>query len=238
MSSDKSASARTAGEVAAAHKGHRQRLRDRFRVSGEQSLADYELLEFLLFSALPRQDTKPIAKALLKRFGSFSAALAAPRARLMEINGLSEISVDTLKAVHAAIGRYHMSEINQRQVLDSWSSVMDYLQATMAHADVEQFRILFLDKKNGLLADEVQQTGTVDHTPVYPREVIKRALELGATALIMVHNHPSGDPTPSRADIEMTRKVIDIAQPLGIEIHDHIIVGLRKNLSFRQMQLL
>jgi len=220
------------------HKGHRQRLRERFRKNGEQSLADYELLEFLLFSALPRQDTKPIAKALLKRFGSFSAALAAPRARLKEIGGLSDVSVDTLKAVHAAIARYHRAELNERRFLDSWSKVIDYLRASMEHADIEQFRILFLDKKNGLIADEVQQTGTVDHTPVYPREVIRRALELGATALILVHNHPSGDPTPSRADIQMTRTIVDTARPLGIEVHDHIIVGLRETVSFRGLQLI
>lgn len=220
------------------HKGHRQRLRERFRKNGEQSLADYELLEFLLFSALPRQDTKPIAKALLKRFGSFSAALAAPRARLKEISGLSDVSVDTLKAVHAAIARYHRAELDERRPLDSWSKVIAYLQASMEHADIEQFRILFLDKKNGLLADEIQQTGTVDHTPVYPREVIRRALELGATALILVHNHPSGDPAPSRADIEMTRKIVDIAKPLGIEVHDHVIVGLRNTVSFRSLRLI
>ena len=220
------------------HKGHRQRLRERFRNTGEQSLADYELLEFLLFSALPRQDTKPIAKALLQRFGSFSAALAAPRERLKEIDGLSDISVDTLKAVHAAIIRYHRAELDQRRLLDSWAQVIDYLQASMEHSAIEQFRILFLDKKNGLIADEIQQSGTVDHTPVYPREIIRRALEHSATALILVHNHPSGDPTPSRADIEMTRKIIEIATPLGIEVHDHIIVGLRNNVSFRGMKLI
>lgn len=220
------------------HKGHRQRLRERFRNTGEQGLADYELLEFLLFSALPRQDTKPIAKALLQRFGSFSAALAAPRAQLKEISGLSDVSVDTLKAVHAAVVRYHKAELNARHPLDSWNKVMAYLQTSMQHADVEQFRILFLDKKNGLIADEVQQTGTVDHTPVYPREVIKRALELSATALILVHNHPSGDPTPSRADIDLTRQIVDIARPLGIEVHDHVIVGLKNNFSFREKQLI
>ncbi|CTQ51705.1 DNA repair protein RadC [Roseibium album] len=220
------------------HKGHRQRLRERFRNSGEQSLADYELLEFLLFSSLPRQDTKPIAKALLQRFGSFSAALSAPRSQLKEISGLSDVSVDTLKAVHASVIRYHKGELNERQLLDSWNKVIAYLQASMQHSTVEQFRILFLDKKNGLIADEVQQTGTVDHTPVYPREVIRRALELAATAIILVHNHPSGDPTPSRADIQMTQKIIDIAKPIGIEVHDHVIVGLRTNVSFRSLQLI
>ncbi|MEO0979322.1 MAG: DNA repair protein RadC [Pseudomonadota bacterium] len=219
-------------------KGHRQRLRERFRKSGEDSLADYELLEFLLFSALPRRDTKPIAKALLQRFGSFSAALAAPRARLSEISGLSDVSIDTLKAVHAAIARYHRSELQERRLLDSWPRVLDYLRASMELNTVEEFRILFLDRKNGLIADEVQQTGTVDHTPVYPREVIRRALEHAATALILVHNHPSGDPTPSRADIKMTKMIIEIATPLGIEIHDHVIIGLRKNVSLRELQLI
>ncbi len=218
--------------------GHRQRLRQRFRKSGEQSLADYELLEFLLFSALPRQDTKPIAKALLKRFGSFAAVLSAPRPRLKEIKGLSDNSIDSLHAVHAAIARYHKAELNERQLLDSWSKVMDYLQAAMELSGIEQFRVLYLDKKNGLIADEVQQTGTVDHTPVYPREVVRRALDHGATAVILVHNHPSGDPTPSRADIQMTRQLVDIAKPLGIEIHDHIIVGLRANVSFKGLQLI
>lgn len=220
------------------HKGHRQRLRERFRKNGEQSLADYELLEFLLFSALPRQDTKPIAKALLKRFGSFAAVVTAPRARLKEIKGLSDNSIDTLHAVHAAIARYHKAELNERRLLDSWSKVMDYLQASMELSEIEQFRVLYLDKKNALIADEVQQTGTVDHTPVYPREVIRRALDHGATAVILVHNHPSGDPTPSRADIQMTRQLVDIAKPLGIEIHDHIVVGLRSNVSFKGLQLI
>ncbi len=224
--------------AAADNKGHRQRLRERFRKSGEEGLADYELLEFLLFSALPRRDTKPIAKALLHRFGSFSAALAAPRARLKEIDGLSDVSVDALKAVHAAIARYHRAELNERQLLDSWSKVINYLQASMELCTVEQFRILFLDRKNGLIADEIQQTGTVDHTPVYPREVIRRALEHSATALILVHNHPSGDPTPSRADIQMTKKIIDVAAPLGIEVHDHVIIGLRSNVSLRGLQLI
>ncbi|MEP3045783.1 MAG: DNA repair protein RadC [Roseibium sp.] len=220
------------------HKGHRQRLRERFRKTGEQSLADYELLEFLLFSAFPRKDTKPIAKALLKRFGSFSGALSASRHSLKEIKGLSDNGIDSLHAVHAAISRYHRAELNERKPLDSWSKVMDYLQASMEMADVEQFRVLFLDKKNGLIADEVQQTGTVDHTPVYPREIIRRAIELSSTAVILVHNHPSGDPTPSRADITMTRQIIDVAKPLGVEVHDHIIIGLRTHVSFRGLQLI
>jgi DNA repair protein RadC len=227
-----------AGPEADGHKGHRERLRLRFRKTGEQGLADYELLEFLLFSALPRRDTKPIAKAMLQRFGSFSAALAAPRPRLKEIPGLSDNSIDTLQAVHAAVIRYHRSGMAGKRVLDSWNGVLDYLQAAMGHSEVEQFRVLFLDKKNGLIADEVQQTGTVDHTPVYPREVIRRALELSATAIILVHNHPSGDPNPSRADIEMTRAIVGVAEPLGIAVHDHIIVGLRSTVSFRSLKLI
>ena len=235
---DENSGSDTPADSEADHKGHRERLRERFRKTGEQGLADYELLEFLLFSALPRRDTKPIAKAMLKRFGSFPAALTAPRERLKEIAGLSDISIDAIQAVHAAIVRFHRAGLDGRQVLDSWSKVTDYLQASMGLAPVEQFRILFLDKKNALIADEVQQTGTVDHTPVYPREVIRRALELSATALILVHNHPSGDPTPSRADIQMTKKIVDIAAPLGIEVHDHIIVGRRSNASFRSLHLL
>jgi len=223
---------------AAGHKGHRERLRQRLRKTGEQGLADYELLEFLLFSALPRRDTKPIAKAMLQRFGSFSAALAAPRQRLKEIPGLSDNSIDILQAVHAAVIRYHRSGLAEKKVLDSWNGVLDYLQAAMGHSEVEQFRVLFLDKKNGLIADEVQQTGTVDHTPVYPREVIRRALELSATAIILVHNHPSGDPNPSRADIEMTKTIVGIAEPLGIAVHDHIVVGHRANVSFRSLKLI
>jgi DNA repair protein RadC len=151
---------------------------------------------------------------------------------------LSDNSIDTLHAIHAAIARFHTAELRERELLDSWSKVMDYLQARMAMSEVEQFRVLFLDKKNGLIADELQQTGTVDHTPVYPREVVRRALEHGATAIILVHNHPSGDPTPSRADIQMTRQLVDIAKPLGIEIHDHIIVGLRSQVSFKGLQLI
>lgn len=219
-------------------KGHRKRMRDRFRKSGADSFADYELLEFLLYSAFPRQDTKPLAKALLRTFGSFSAALSASRHRLKEIKGLSDNSIDTLHAIRAAISRYHQAELDERRPLDSWSKVIDYLQASMELAQVERLRVLYLDKKNGLIADELQEAGTVDHTPVYPREIIRRAIELSSTALILVHNHPSGDPTPSRADINMTRQIIDIAKPLGIEVHDHIIVGLRSNVSFRGLQLI
>jgi len=216
--------------------GHRSRLADRFRDGG--TLADYELLELILFQALPRRDTKPIAKALLGRFGSFSGVLAAPPERLTEIDGVGDKAALLLKLLHAASSRYARDAIQDRPLLASWQAVIDYCRAAMAYQDREQFRILFLDKKNRLIADEVQQTGTVDHTPVYPREIVKRALELSATALILVHNHPSGDPQPSRADIEMTKTVVDVARPLGIVIHDHIIVGRGGHASFKALGLI
>jgi DNA repair protein RadC len=178
--------------------GHRARLTARFRQGGGEPLADYELLELILFQALPRRDTKPIAKALLERFGSFSAVLSAPEERLREVDGVGEKVALHLKLTQSAAARYARDAVRDRPLLTSWQAVIDYCRAAMAYADREQFRILFLDKKNGLIADEVQQTGTVDHTPVYPREIVKRALELSATALILVHNHPSGDPQPSR----------------------------------------
>lgn len=220
------------------HSGHRERLRSRFRKTGDAGFEDYELLELLLFSALPRQDTKPIAKALIRRFGSFAGVLAAPRTLLTEVPGIGDKVAEQLKVIQASAVRYTKGQVNERAVLSSWSQVIDYVKSAMAHSDIEEFRILFLDRKNGLIADEVQQRGTVDHTPVYPREVIRRALELSATALVLVHNHPSGDPTPSRADIQMTKQIIDIAKPLGVEIHDHIIVGRFGETSFRGLQLI
>ncbi|MFN7168723.1 MAG: RadC family protein [Pannonibacter sp.] len=218
--------------------GHRDRMRGRFRDHGADGFADYELLELILYASIKRADTKPIAKALLARFGSFAGVLAAPRARLLEVKGVGERVADDLKLLQAASKRYARAEVNTRDALSSWSKVVEYLRAASSHEEREEFRILFLDKKNGLIADEVQQRGTVDHTPVYPREVIRRALELSATAIILVHNHPSGDPTPSRADIQMTRQIIDIAKPLGIEVHDHIIVARGTEVSFRGLQLL
>jgi DNA repair protein RadC len=218
--------------------GHRERLKLRFRDGGADTLQDYELLELILFHAVPRRDTKPLAKALLARFGSFSEVLAAPEARLTEVEGVGEAVAHHLKVVLAAAQRFARDPIRKQTVLDSWSAVIDYCRAAMAYEAVEQFRILFLDKKNQLIADEVQQSGTVDHTPVYPREVVKRALELSATAIILVHNHPSGDPTPSRADIQMTKSVVDIAKPLGIAVHDHIIVGKTGHASFRGLKLI
>ncbi|SUB01611.1 DNA repair protein RadC [Pannonibacter phragmitetus] len=218
--------------------GHRERLRDRFRQHGAEGFADYELLELFLFLAIPRGDTKPLAKALLQRFGSFTNVIAASPARIQEVAGAGEKVADALKLMQACATRYARGEIVDREPLSSWSKVVTYVRAASGHADREEFRILFLDKKNGLIADEVQQRGTVDHTPVYPREVIRRALELSATAIILVHNHPSGDPTPSRADIQMTKQIIDIAKPLGIEVHDHIIVARGSEISFRGLQLI
>ncbi|MBZ0227209.1 MAG: DNA repair protein RadC [Bauldia sp.] len=218
--------------------GHRERLKARFRDAGPDALPDYELIELILFQVLPRRDTKPIAKALLVRFGSFSEVLSAPEALLMEVGGVGESVVHHLKLMRAAAQRFARDALQDRPLLDSWSAVIDYCRATMAYEPVEHFRILFLDKRNALIADEVQQSGTVDHTPVYPREVVKRALELSATAIILVHNHPSGDPTPSRADVQMTKQVIDIARPLGIAVHDHIIVGKSGHASLKGLKLI
>jgi DNA repair protein RadC len=218
--------------------GHRERLRERFYAAGPGALSDYELLEMALFPALPRRDTKPLAKTLLKTFGSFAEVIHAPVARLREIDGIGEASINQLKLIAAAAHRVAKGEVQRRTALSSWNDVIDYCRASMAFSDKEQFRLLFLDKRNQLISDEVQQTGTVDHTPVYPREVIKRALELSATALILVHNHPSGDPTPSQADIQMTKAIVDIAKPLGISVHDHIIVGKNGHASLKGMRLI
>ncbi|WP_371872862.1 DNA repair protein RadC [Notoacmeibacter sp. MSK16QG-6] len=213
--------------------GHRERLKERFDSHGDENFRDDELLELYLFRAVPRADTKSIAKALLARFGSLSAVLSAPRHLLREVPKVGDAVARDL-AVAAAIHRRCLKrDIQHREVLSSWSALIDYCRAAMQHEAKEQFRILFLDKKNVLIADEVQQVGTVDHTPVYPREVVKRALELSATALILVHNHPSGDPTPSRADIAMTKTIIDVATPLGIAIHDHVIIARSGEASLR-----
>jgi DNA repair protein RadC len=218
--------------------GHRMRLRERFRQAGAAALSDYELLEMVLFRVIPRGDVKPLAKTLIKTFGSFAEAIHAPETRLREIKGIGEATITEFKLIAASAHRIAKGELQQRALLSSWNEVLDYCRTHMAFADKEQFRILFLDKRNQLIADEVQQTGTVDHTPVYPREVIKRALELSATALILVHNHPSGDPSPSQADIQMTRAIVEIAKPLGIAVHDHIIVGRNGHASLKGMKLI
>ncbi len=217
--------------------GHRERLRERFREAGDEALSDYELLELVLFRALPRRDVKPLAKTLVATFGSFAEVVSAPAARLAEVKGLGDAAITELKLVQAAASRLLRGEVKKRPILSSWSAVLDYCRTAQAFADREQFRVLFLDKRNQLIADELQQVGTVDHTPVYPREVVKRALELSATALILVHNHPSGDPTPSRADIQMTQQIIAVANPLGISVHDHIIVGKEGHASLKGLKL-
>jgi DNA repair protein RadC len=218
--------------------GHRERLRERFHGAGPDALSDYELLEMVLFSARPRGDVKPLAKTLLKKFGSFAEVMHAPETRLREVAGVGDATITQLKLIAASASRIAKGQLQARTLLSSWNDVIDYCRTAMAFGEKEQFRILFLDKRNQLISDEVQQTGTVDHTPVYPREVIKRALELSATAIILVHNHPSGDPTPSQADIQMTKAIIDIAGPLGIAVHDHIIVGKNGHASLKGLRLI
>lgn len=218
--------------------GHRERLRDRFLGAGPDALPDYELLELALFAAVPRRDVKPLAKTLIARFGSFAEVIAAPRERLLEVEGASIAVVTQLKIVEAAARRLAKTRVLGRPALASWAALLDYCAAAMARAQKEEFRVLFLDRKNILIADEVQSTGTIDHTPVYPREIVKRALEHGASALILVHNHPSGDPTPSKADITMTRDVADAARALGIVVHDHVVVGRSGHVSFKALGLL
>jgi DNA repair protein RadC len=218
--------------------GHRGRLRDRFRNGGPEAVPDYELLEMVLFRAIPRGDTKSLAKRLMAKFGSFAEVISAPRERLKEVEGAGDRVADELKLIKAAAERLALSQIKSKPALSSWTSVLEYLRMAQGFDDREQFRILFLDKKNYLIADEVLGRGTVDHTPVYVREVVKRALELSSTAIILVHNHPSGDPTPSRADIDMTRQIIDAARPLGVSVHDHIIVGRDGHASLKAMRLI
>lgn len=217
---------------------HRTRLRERFLVGGAHALPDYEMLELVLFRAIPRRDVKPLARHLLEQFGDFNGVLSAPVARLRDIKGVGDAVVTELKIVEAAAHRLAQSRILQKQVVSSWDALIDYCQTTMAHRETEQFRILFLDRKNVLIADEPQAKGTVDHVPVYPREVVKRALELNASALILVHNHPSGDPTPSQADIDMTSQIQMAADALGITLHDHLVIGKSTELSFRSEGLI
>jgi DNA repair protein RadC len=218
--------------------GHRERLCERFREAGADALSDYELLEAVLFRALPRRDVKPLAKTLIATFGSFAEVIAAPRARLAKVKGMGEASITDLRLVEAAASRLLRGEVRKQPVLSSWSAVLNYCRGAQAFADREEFRVLFLDKRNQLIADEVQQKGTVDHAPVYPREVVKRALELSATAIILVHNHPSGDPTPSQADVQMTQQIVAVAGPLGIAVHDHIIVGKDGHASLKGLRLM
>ncbi|MGI9401927.1 MAG: RadC family protein [Rhizobiaceae bacterium] len=220
------------------YSGHRDRLRAKFRENGAKALADYELLELVLFRSIPRRDVKPLAKNLIEKFGSFSEVINAPVSELGRMKGMGESVVTDLKIVQAAALASVAVKTGDKTVLSSWKQVLEYCRVAMAYEEREQFRILFLDKKNRLIRDEVQQVGTVDHTPVYPREVVKQALELSATAVILVHNHPSGDPYPSIADIEMTKTIIDISAPLGIAVHDHIIIAREGHASLKGMQLI
>jgi len=218
--------------------GHRQRLRERFLATGGEGMPDYELLELLLAQAIPRRDVKPLAKALLDRFGDFAGVIAATPDQLGTVSGMGDASVAALKVAQASAVRLLRQRVMRRNVIDSWDRLVDYCTAAMAHEAVEQLRLLFLDRKNALIADEKQQQGTVDHTPLYTREVVKRALELGASALIVVHNHPSGDPTPSQGDIKMTRDVRDALEKIGVTLHDHLVIGRNGHESFRARGLL
>ena len=217
---------------------HRKRLRDRFMSGGAAALPDYEMLELVLFRAIPRQDVKPLARRLLDRFGDYSGVLSAPPTALGKVHGVGDAVITELKIVEAAAQRLARARVIQRHVVSGWSALIDYCRTVMAHRDIEHFRVLYLDKRNVLIADEEQARGTVDHVPVYPREVVKRALELNASALILVHNHPSGDPTPSAADIDMTQQIDRAAETLGLTVHDHIVVGQAEQLSFRAQGLL
>ncbi len=226
------------GRIPSYIRDHRQRLRERFMSGGAAALPDYELLELVLFRAIPRQDVKPLARRLLDLFSDFNAVISAPVARLEQVAGVGPAVVQELKIVEAAAHRLARAKVMHRQVLSSWDQLLDYCRAAMGHRATEQFRILFLDRKNLLIADEEQARGTVDHVPVYPREVVKRALELNASALILVHNHPSGDPTPSEADILVTNQILDAAQTMGIVLHDHLVIGRAAVLSFRSEGLI
>ena len=226
------------GDDAKLMRNHRARLRERFVTSGAKSIADYELLELVLFRAIPRRDVKPIAKRLMNAFGGFSQVISAAPNRLLEVDGVGDAVVVELKVVEAAAQRLAQLNILGRKVIDNWDALIEYCHIAMSHLKTEEFRTLFLDTRNTVIADEVLQTGTVNHVPVYPREVAKRALELNASALILVHNHPSGDPTPSQADIAMTDQIVAAIGALGITLHDHVVIGENGDASFRDLGLL
>ena len=218
--------------------GHRDRLRARFNEGGPSALADYELLELCLFMIIPRMDVKPIAKDLIERFGSFAETLAAPTHLLTEVRGIGETAALNLKIIQASGHKLGQQNILDRPVLSSWTALLEYCRSTMQYETKEQFRVLFLDRKNRLILDEVMGKGTVDRAPVYPREVIKRALELEASAIILTHNHPSGDPTPSQSDIDMTKLIITAASSINISVHDHLIIGRNETASFKSLGLM
>lgn len=220
------------------YEGHRQRLRERFRTAGPGAIADYELVELILFGAKPRGDVKPLAKELLHRFKTFGAIVAASESELLKVKGMGESSVTAFKVILAGVQKLMLQNLEDRPLLTSWKEVVSYCQVTMGHLTVEHLRLLFLDRQHKLIADEVQQQGTLDHTPVYVREIIKRALELSASGLILVHNHPSGDPTPSRSDITVTKEIQETAERLGIHVHDHIIVTQGSYTSLRAKGLM
>ncbi|SFD10870.1 DNA repair protein RadC [Tropicimonas isoalkanivorans] len=223
------------GQLRPHYWGHRERLRQRFLAGGHAAMPEYELLEMLLFNAIPRVDTKPLAKRLLAAFGDLNGVIAAPEARLLEVEGATDKVYYQLRLAEAFAHRMARAKVLQRHVLSSWDALMDYCKTVMAHRDTEQFRALYLDRKNNLIADEAQGEGTVDHVPVYPREIVKRALALNASALILVHNHPSGDPSPSNEDIVMTDRIADACRAVGITIHDHVVIGKEQDASFRQL---
>ncbi len=226
------------GKVPSYIADHRSRLRARFREGGGQAMPDYELLELVLFRAIPRQDVKPLARALLDRFGDFNRVLSASAERLAELPGVGPAVITELKIVEAAAQRMARAKVLKQNVISSWDALLDYCHTAMAHRDTEHFRVLYLDRKNTLIADEEQARGTVDHVPVYPREVAKRALELNASALILVHNHPSGDPTPSQSDIDMTDRIASACDALDLSLHDHLVIGKSREVSFRAEGLL
>ena len=217
---------------------HRDRLRERFKTGGKDALADYELLELYLFNSIPRRDVKPVAKDLIARFGSFAEVIAAPLDQLIEVKGVGEKTALDLKIIQATASRLAKENVLDAPILSSWSALIEYCRAEMQFEAKEQFRVLFLDKKNRLIEDEIMGKGTVDRAPVYPREVIKRALDLSATALILAHNHPSGDPSPSQSDIDMTQKIINAGKTMGIVVHDHIIIGRNDIVSFKTLGLI
>lgn len=222
-----------AGRLPSYIRDHRKRLRERFMLGGATAMPDYELLELVLFRAIPRQDVKPLVRRLLDEFGDFNRVISAPATRLDDVQGVGSAVIQELKIVEAAAHRLSRTRVLHQPVIDGWPALLDYCRTAMAHSETEQFRVLFLDRKNVLIADEEQAKGTVDHVPVYPREIVKRALELNASALILVHNHPSGDPTPSDADVTMTRLVEDAARALGLSVHDHLIIGKEEEVSLR-----
>lgn len=225
---------RKAGQALPSYlRDHRKRLRERFLMGGPEAIPDYEMLELVLFRAIPRRDVKPLARDLLTRFGDFNGVISAPLSRLRDIEGVGEAVITELKIIEGAAHRLARARVLQKPILTSWDALLDYCQTTLAHRQTEAFHVLYLDRKNRLIADEQQGRGTVDHVPVYPREIMKRAIDLEASALILVHNHPSGDPTPSEQDIALTNQIVMVGQALGVTVHDHLVIGKSCQISFR-----